>query len=47
MIQSLSSEDREDDVITLDDDDKQGGNSDSGFIIETTPFLDLTHWRFA
>ena len=36
MIQSLSSEDKADDVIILDDDDQQGGNSDSGFIIETT-----------
>ena len=36
MIQSLSSEDKADDVITLDGNDQQGGNSDSGFMIETT-----------
>ena len=36
MIQSLSSEDKPDDVITLDGDNQGGGNSDSGFMIETT-----------
>ena len=41
MIQSLSSEDKADNVITLDDDDQQGGNSGSGFIIETTHSLTL------
>ena len=35
MVQSLSTEDKPDDVINIDDDSQQGGHSDSGVIIDT------------